>query len=366
VRISVADKTLGNNVRVDHATSWKRDIEANLLRIENGENANGIDTMRFSLANVDAASADLVFEPYYSLYDARYATYMTLVEPDSTAAQAQILKLKQQLRSAETTVDWLTSFDDNNSEAEKNVLFNKSSVGVWQGEGYRDGQIAADAFFQYDMTVDPMSPKSYLVVRYFGGDDGRTFDVYVNDVLLKHETITNAGGATTWYIQHDEIPRTVLDAIPAIDSYKRDQNGDYALDGQGRKIPVVTVRFQGNGRSRVGGVYGVTITDSIAYETDAGLSALSANNAVLRPELADGVHEYRLTVPSDADSVAIDAAPSVPSGLVTFDGVLVDDATPRTVAIEDGEVPTIVDITAYAQDHTTSAAYRIEIVRVCR
>ncbi|MDQ0573875.1 glycoside hydrolase family 127 protein [Agromyces albus] len=83
VRMSVADKTLGNNLRVDDAARWKRDIEANLLRIENGENANGVETMRFSLERVDAASADLVFEPYYSLYDARYATYMTLVEPDS-------------------------------------------------------------------------------------------------------------------------------------------------------------------------------------------------------------------------------------------------------------------------------------------
>jgi uncharacterized protein len=366
VRLSVADKTLGNNVRVDDSTSWKRDIEANLVRIGNGENGNGVETMRFSLKNVDAASADLVFEPYYSLYDARYAIYMTLVEPDSPAAQAQILKLKQQLRSAETTVDSLSSFDDNNSEAEKNVVFSKSSVGVWQGEGYRDGQIAADAFFQYDMTVDPTAAKTYLGVRYFGGDDGRTFDVYVNDVLLKHEWISSAPGATTWYVQHDEIPHSVLDDIPAMDSYKRDQNGQYALDARGHKVPVVTVRFQGNGRSRMGGVYGVSITGSIAYGTDAELSALSASNGVLSPGPADGVHEYRLTVPSDAASVSIEASPSVPSGLVYFAGVLVDDATPRTVALEEGEAPTVVDITAYAQDHTTSVTYRIAIMRESR
>jgi uncharacterized protein len=155
----------------------------------------------------------------------------------------------------------------------------------------------------------------------------------------------------------------VLDAIPAADSYKRDQNGEYVLDARGREIPVVTVRFQGNGHSPVGGVYGVAITDSIAYRTDAGLSALCANDGVLSPDLDDGLLEYRLTVPSDADSVAIDAAPSVPSGLVYFDGVLVDDSGPRTVALEDGDMPTVVEITAYAQDHATSVAYRVEITR---
>jgi hypothetical protein len=178
-------------------------------------NANGAETMRFSLRNVDAASAALTFEPYYSLYNARYAIYMTLVQPDSAEAQALIRREKEQLRIDETTIDSLTSFDNNNSEADKNYKYNKSSVGTWQGQPYRDGQRATDAYFQYDMMVDPTLEKNYLGVRYFGGDNGRTFDVYLNDVLLKHETITNANGATSWYIQYDQIPQAALDGIAA-------------------------------------------------------------------------------------------------------------------------------------------------------
>ena len=196
VRMSVADKSVSNNMVVNNATNWKQAIKDNLVRLPNGPNGNGTTTMRFGLKNVDSTSAKLVFEPYYSLYNARYATYMNLVEPDSAAAQALILKAKEQMRTTETTIDSLTSFDNNNSEAGKNYKFNKSGVGVFNGQPFRDAQTAADAWFSYDMAIDPSKPKNYLGVRYYGGDNGRTFDVYINDVLLKHERVTNAGGAT--------------------------------------------------------------------------------------------------------------------------------------------------------------------------
>ena len=363
VRMSVADKSVNNNIVVDDAEGWKADIADNLVRIADGQNANGMETMRFTLADSDSASEALTFEPYYSLYDARYAMYMNLVEPDSAQAQALILKGKEQLRVSETTIDSLTSFDNNNSEADKNYKFNKSGVGVWLGQGYRDGQIAADAYFQYDMIVDPSLPKNYLGVRYFGGDNGRTFDVYVNDVLLKHERVTNANGANTFYIQYDEIPASVLAGIAAADKYKRDQNGNYVLDENGQKIPIVTVRFQGNGTSYVGGVFGVYTTSKTTYDTNADLSKLTFENGTVSPQLARGVYNYTVTVPENATTAAFDADPAVPSGLVYVGDVLIDDTLPRTVQLSEGAAPTVLTLSTRAQDHTTGATYRIEIVR---
>lgn len=363
VRMSTADKTVNSNVVVQDAVAWKAGIENNLVRNENGVNANGVETMRFSLRNVDTASAALTFEPYYSLYNARYAIYMTLVQPDSPEAQALIRREKEQLRIDETTIDSLTSFDNNNSEADKNYKYNKSAVGTHLGQPYRDGQRATDAYFQYDMIVDPTLEKNYLGVRYFGGDNGRTFDVYLNDVLLKHETITNANGASSWYIQYDQIPQAVLDGIAAKDSYKRDQNGNYVLDANGAKIPVVTVRFQGNGISFVGGVYGVYTTTTSTFDTNAELKALTSDTGVLSPALAAGVHSYTLTVPTDATSVALDVDPAVPSGLVTIGDILIDDTKPRTITVNAGTEPTNVMLTSYAQDHVTKVSYQIAIVR---
>jgi DUF1680 family protein len=363
VQMSTADKSLNSNVVVSDPAAWKAAVVDNVVRLADGPNANGRTTMRFALQNVDQVSAALTFEPYYSLYGARYATYMTLVQPDSAEAQALILKQKQQLRIDETTIDSLTSFDDNNSEADKNYRYNKSSVGVYNGQGYRDGQRATDAYFQYDMIVDPEAPANYLGVRYYGGDNGRTFDVYLNDVLLKHEQVTNANGATTWYVQYDRIPQAVLDGIAAKDSYKRDQNGQYVLDEDGEKIPVVTVRFQGNGASYVGGVFGVYTSLSDHYATDAELSSLEVDGGVLAPALASGVADYTVTVPADATSVVLDAAPAVPSGLVYVDGILIDDTEPRTVAVKAGDVPTVVTVKSYAQDHATNVVYLLTIVR---
>ncbi|MEV4776160.1 beta-L-arabinofuranosidase domain-containing protein [Microbacterium sp. LWH12-1.2] len=363
VQMGVADKSLNANVVVDDAPAWKAAVAQNVERLADGVNANGRTTMRFALHGVDPAASALTFEPYYSLYGARYATYMTLVQPDSAEAQALILREKQQLRIDETTIDALTSFDNNNSEADKNHRYNKSSVGVFNGQPYRDGQRAADAFFQYDMIVDPALPANHLGVRYYGGDVGRTFDVYLNDVLLKHERITDAHGAQDWYIQYDRIPQEVLGGIAAKDSYKRDQNGQYVLDAEGQRIPIVTVRFQSNGTSFVGGVFGVYTSAVDHYATDSELSALAVDGGALSPALTAGVVDYTVTVPVGATEVALTLTPAAPSGLVHVDGILIDDTLPRTVAVAPGEAPTVVAVKATAQDHVTTAEYSIRIVR---
>ncbi|MBF4461236.1 MULTISPECIES: beta-L-arabinofuranosidase domain-containing protein [unclassified Rathayibacter] len=362
VQMSVADKSVNNDVVVSDTSAWKNNIVQNLVRLPDGADGNGRTTMRFGMKNADAASQARVFRPYYSLYNARYATYMTLIQPDSPEAQALIRTQKDQLRIKETTIDSLTSFDDNNSEADKNYKFSKSSVGTWQGQPYRDAQQASDAFFQYDMIVNPTLPKNFLGVRYYGGDAGRNFDIYLNDVKLKTQTISGAGGANQWYVQYDQIPQTVLDQIAAKDSYKRDQSGNYVLDAKGNKVPKVTVRFQSNGTSFVGGVYGVYTTASDTYGTNAELTKLASNVGTLSPALTTGVRNYTLTVPASTTSVSLDLDPAVGSGLVTVDGILIDDTVARTVNLA-ASGNTSVSIVSSAQDHTTTATYALTIVK---
>jgi len=363
VRMSVADKSVNNNILVSDVAAFKADIVENLVRLPDGVNANGMTTMRFGLKNTDAVSGALVFQPWYSLYNARYALYMNLIEPDSAEAQALIKGEKEKLRVQETTIDSLTSFDANNSEAGKNYKFNKSAVGVWRGQPYRDGQNTADAWFQYDMKVDPAAAHNYLGVRYYGGDAGRTFDVYLNDTKLKTERVTDVNGADQWYIQYDEIPTSVLTGIDARDSYQRNQNGEYVLDAQGRKIPVVTVRFQGTGASFVGGVYGVYTATTTGYDSNAELSGLSVDGGTLEPALSDGVYSYAATVPREATSATLSLSPAVASGLVYVNDVLIDDTAPRTVALVDGGAATVVRVRAYAQDHATYRDYTVQVSR---
>lgn len=356
VRMSTPQKDVVDSLIVEDAEAWKARIRENLVRVEDGAKPDGTPIMRFTLRNVDAAAAELVLEPYYSLYDARYLLYANLVEPDSAEAQAMIRASKERLREREVTIDQLVSFDNNNSEAGKNVRSNRSSVGTFSGQQFRHAEPAADAWFSYDMTVDPELDANHLCVRYYGGDVGRTFDVYLNDELLKHERVTDAHGATSFYLQCDEISRAVLDEPLA----KVDSSGNPVLDEDGNPVPVVRVRFQGTGASHVGGVFGVHIRSATAYATDAALSALAFDTGTLEPELTAGVHDYVLRVPAGTEAVGLTARPAVPSGLVHVDGVLVDDTRTRTVPLTGAT--TTVEVTAYAQDHETAVTYTVTVV----
>lgn len=356
VRMSTPDKDVVDSLIVEDAEGWKAAITDNLVRIEDGTKADGTPIMRFALRNVDAAAADLVLEPYYSLYDARYLLYANLVEPDSEQAQDMIRAGKERLRDQELTIDELVSFDNNNSEAGKNVQSNASSVGTFNGQQFRHAENRADAWFSYDMTVDPDLEHNYLCVRYYGGDNGRTFDVLLNGQPFKTERVTNAHGATSFYLECDEIPRSVLDnALEKVDS-----SGNPVLDEDGNPVPVVRVRFQGTGESHVGGVFGVHVRSATAYATDAELSALSFDVGTLDPALTPGARDYVLRVPAGTETVAMTARPATPSGLVVVDGVLVDDSQPRSVTLTGGT--TTLAVTAFAQDHETSADYTVTIV----
>ncbi|MFC4139936.1 MULTISPECIES: beta-L-arabinofuranosidase domain-containing protein [unclassified Microbacterium] len=234
VQMGVADPSLTGEVVVDDPAGWQADIAENLVRVG--------DELRFAMRDVDPEAAELRWQPYYGLYGARYATYVTLVERGTVRDTAV---------PASGTIDELSSFDNNNSEADKNHRFHDSVVGVRDGMQYREASAAPDAYFEYDMIVDP-SRANWLVVRYSGADAGRTFDVLVNGSVLRREVVAAVEGP---YERSLELPPSVL----AAGGFKRDQSGGFALDAAGERIPVATVRFQSAGDSPVGGVYGVRI-----------------------------------------------------------------------------------------------------------
>ncbi|MFB7250994.1 beta-L-arabinofuranosidase domain-containing protein [Microbacterium sp. NPDC056234] len=247
VQMGVADPSLTGEVVVEDPADWKRSITENLVRLPDGPGATGASTMRFALRNTDETSAALIWEPYFSLHGVRYATYVTLVERGARGAESDAAA------TGSAVIDALTSFDNNNSEADKNHRFHRSSVGVRDGAQYREAAAGTDAFFEYDLIVDPTAASNRLGIRYSGQDAGRTFDVLLNGVLWRRETVEDPRGDGTLYERIDEVPRELL----AAGGFKRDQHGGFALDADGHRIPTVTVRFQSAGTSPVGGVFGV-------------------------------------------------------------------------------------------------------------
>lgn len=338
-------------VKADSVAEWKAGIAENLVRVE--DSADG--QVRFKLRNT-ADGDGLVFTPHYRRHSERYGLYFHYETEDSEAAQQRILDAKERMREDEIVIDSLDSFDNNNFENAKNLKASAtSSVGTFNGRQFRHAP-GPDGWFSYDLAIDPAQAKNFLRTRYYSGDRGRTFDVYLNDVKLKTETITDTAGTNVFYYQFDEIPRTFLDNP----RWKVDGNGDPVLDENGDRVPVVTVRFQSTG-GWAGGVFGVATSGPPEYDDDARLARLDASVGELAPAFDPDVADYTLTVPRGTTEVALDLDPRVPSGLVKVDGVLVDDTLPRSVDLEE-DGSTTVEIQSFAQDHVTSRSYEVEIV----
>lgn len=330
VRVPRVDADARTTVVVDapSVAAWKDAVTENVVRVE--DTADG--QVQFALENTEDAG-DLRFTPHYRRHDERYALYLSYEVKDSEAAQAKILAAKEAARTMEFAVDSLMVFDNNNSEAAKNVQSANSGVGTWNGQTYRDAT-GPNGWFSYDLAVDPAT-ENVLGVRLYSGDSSRSWDLMVDGTRVKTQKPSTAAGAGVFYWDTTVLPTSAT------------------ADGK------VRVRFQSTG-GLVGGVFGLRTTRPEVYDTDPTLAALAATPGTLAPAFDPQTSSYTLGVPVGTEEVALDLDPHVGSGLVRVDGVLIDDASPRTVELA-ASGPTTVEIRSFAQDHETSTTYTLKI-----
>lgn len=317
---------------------WLTNLNENMVRMEDGENGE----IQFALKNVDSESETLVYSPHYMRYKERYGIYMYMEEPDSQASQDRILANKQVIRDQEMSIDYLDSFDANNSEAAKNQQGENTQVGSHLGKTYRDGK--TNGWFSYDMKIDPNAEHNYLNCVFFSGDRGRKFDIMVDGTVLDGPyDYSDAPSANEFYTHTVEIPKEIID------------------NAKGGKV---TVRFQSRPEynSFVGGLFGIRTSTSAEYDTDASLKSLSFDTGKLTEGFASEKTEYVLEVPMDTESVNMLATPKMESGLVYVGGILIDDKHPRKIGLTGDE--TVVSITTKAQDHVTAKDYQVTIRKV--
>jgi len=332
VRMGVADKSLRADLPVGSVREWKEQLAQNLVRAADRPGAEGASALRFELRG----DQPWTFEPYFSLYDARYAIYTTLIEPDSADAQALIRATKEQQRSREVTLDSLTSFDNNNSEADKNYTTSQSSVGTFDGRTFR--QAEPNGWFSYEFTVGSRTETVFIGVLHHSRDAGRSFEVLVDGAGIAHGPLEAADVDTDgWFTRWHRVRR------------------GGALDNA-----ALTLRFSGVGTSPVPAVYGIDVRSRRDFDDDPSPAALEVSVGELRPAFSPDQRSYTVSVPRGTTSVGIKATPQVASGLVSLDGVLVDDTSWRALAVGGAERRVLVTVTA--QDHTTEAAIEITIV----
>ncbi len=165
---------------------WLCNIEKNLVRIG--------DTLSFELKGTNQK---LIFTPHYKQHTSRYGIYFTLADSRT--------KLPENETDKYIAVDSLPVGNDQ-YEFSHNLKSENSSSGSFMGLIYRDA--SSEGWFSYDMAVDNKAV-NYLKVKYFSGDAGRKFKIFVDDSLLSDVTLQNPV-PNKFYDVYYEIPADMI------------------------------------------------------------------------------------------------------------------------------------------------------------
>lgn len=340
---AVIDSSLPTSIILNStsAEEWKDNISENLVRIEDTDDG----FVQFKI-NGTMLDENITFVPYYSIYNYRYGVYMSLAPMDSAEMTEKILSDKQSLRNEEAASASLMQIDGNNYEATYNVKMSvDSSVGSYNGRNYRDAQ--KNGWFSYDLPI-VVGEQNYLNTVYTKDDNGRSFEILINDKSFVTEKISSDGvtSANGFYTKTREIPSEYTSGAGV--AYK---------EINGEQTACVTVKFKSNG-GFVGGLYGISVTQR--FDTNPKLSGLTFDDGIMMPVFDGDVAEYTLYVSQDAQTVGMKAVPIKASGLVYDGGILIDDTQVRKIDVSERDK---ITLTSYAQDHETKTEYIVSIVK---
>lgn len=184
VTVPLLDSSISDTITVKEATieEWLNNIGKNLIR--QGEE------LSFVLKGTDR---ELIFSPHYMQYKNRYGIYFRMADADT--------EVKINEADKYTVID---SFPVGNDQYE----FSHKLVSELSGSGNHLGLIFRHAepggFFSYDMAVDK-DVQNFLCVKYFSGDAGRCFKIFVDGELLEDVKLENVNPGA-FYDVYYKIP----------------------------------------------------------------------------------------------------------------------------------------------------------------
>lgn len=210
VTIPLWDATTSDILVVEKGTvkKWLRNLQENLVKSDDG--------LEFTLKGTNQ---NLVFSPHYKQHTNRYGIYFTLADGKT--------KLPENQDDKYIVVDSLPVGNDQ-YEFSHNLKSENSTSGNYKGLMFRDA--TSEGWFSYDMAVDNTAT-NYLKVKYYSGDVGRKFKIFVDDMLLADVTLQNPN-PNNFYDIYYEIPQDMI----------------------GEKS-VITVKFKAEKDSLAGGIF---------------------------------------------------------------------------------------------------------------
>ena len=299
--------------------AWIADIDKNVVKTP--------EKLEFALRGTD--SDFLVFAPHYKRYKERYGIYWNMVSRDSEALQNHIREAKEQARLERVRIDSIPLGNDQ-YELLHNIQGENTGAGTFNGLMLRHAW-SEKGWFSYDMKVK-QGEANYLLVKYFSGNAGRTFNIYIDDVLLKEETIENKIPGE-FYDEYYLLPEDVI-----------------------KGKDTICVKFMVRNDSWVGGIFDkLNIVSD--YMNHAGVTGLNISGGTLNQSFCEDITEY--TLRKEGPDIRFQAELADKNGLLYINDVLVDDTLEREERLEHGDVLTLK---AVAEDNRTEKIYTIRVV----
>lgn len=153
--------------------------------------------------------ADLVFEPFYKIHDARYMMYwMSLSNKEYRSYLDSITSIEQyKLALEKRTLDFVAP-GEQQPEADHSMQVKSSGTGNNSDAFWRDAR--NEGYFSYSLATGRKTGLS-LIVRYWGAEWGnRKFDIYVDDKKLVTEDNTGRWNQSKFFDIEYSIPDAML------------------------------------------------------------------------------------------------------------------------------------------------------------
>ncbi|MFD1185119.1 beta-L-arabinofuranosidase domain-containing protein [Pontibacter rugosus] len=171
--------------------------------------------------------------PFFQVHDARYMVYWPISTPEALEARKQALREEERVKLLleASTVDRVVP-GEQQPESDHNYKGEQTESGVFRDRHWRH----ASRWFSYDLRNKDKAGRK-LRVTYYGLDKDRSFDIYVNDKLLKTVQLDGTQGDTFFNVDY-ELPEAVT---------------------RNTRNNILTVKFAAHDGSVAGGVYDVRL-----------------------------------------------------------------------------------------------------------
>ncbi len=305
-------------------------------------------TPEFKLTGTDADDnfdGGLTFVPFNTLNNERYGIYWYFSALSQEQLEATIKANKEEGRLANTMID---SIMPGYGQYEKDALHDlkeSDSVADTDSQGKSTRHAKAGGYFSYNMKINTEKTNSVLC-QFPKADSGKTIKISVGGTVIAAETLDYTGDADMFRVSY-EIPADVVNA----NKTEREITTD---SGEKEKVTTVNIRFESNdGNDSARLIDGLYMT--INYNNNASITSIVPNTGVI----SNQGDVYTLAVPDGTQVVKATITLGDKFGLLYINNLLVNDGKAQTFTVN-GENKTY-ELTAYAEDHTTSKKYTLKI-----